>query len=111
MLKSADIAFGSAKPKIRDIVSKRVAIVQPQDGFDANRGRISFIIPPSNTELISSNFQLHLIFTILDAAGAALAPGVNIAMQTFPLASLFCDQELKASIIQLSLVCIKPYVS
>jgi hypothetical protein len=32
MLRSADLNFGGAKPKIRDIVSKRVAVVKPAEG-------------------------------------------------------------------------------
>lgn len=75
-LRSSDLAYGSAKPLVRDILSKRKALVRPLDGWSPDmRSRISFVIPPSSNEYLSSDFKLHLIYTIVQPNGAALVAG------------------------------------
>lgn len=75
-LRSADIAYGPAKPLVRDIVSKRKALIRPRDGWSPDlRSRISFDIPPSSNEYLSSDFKLHLIYSVTQADGTNIAAG------------------------------------
>lgn len=75
-LRSADIAYGPAKPLVRDIVSKRKALIRPREGWSPDlRGRISFDIPPSSNEYLSSDFKLHLIYTVTQADGTNIPAG------------------------------------
>lgn len=33
-LRSSDLAFGGPKPKVRDVIAKRVALVKPLEGWE-----------------------------------------------------------------------------
>ena len=58
---------------------------------------MSFYLPSSVDEFLSSNLVLDMNYTIVNADGSNLAPGTNVGTQTMPFISFFSDIELSVA--------------
>ena len=68
-------------------------------GWDANTaGRVSFFVPKSEDEFLSSVFVLSFGYTITKSDGTNLDPGINVATESMPFISFFSDMELSVSL-------------
>ena len=59
------MAYPNKRPTVDGIVSRRSEYIRPLDGYSDNSGSITFIVPGSPTEFLSSAFTIHMSFAVV----------------------------------------------
>ena len=64
-MESVELSYPNKRPTVDGIVSRRSEYIRPLDGYNDNKGSITFVVPGSPTEFLSSAFTLHMSFAVV----------------------------------------------